>query len=489
MSRSPVESRASFEPLEQRQFLSASSALLASVPTAERKATPMVSGRTLAARLGKVPTTMTVGANVNATRLSNNQLETDIAVNPFNPNNLVSIGVNQNRNGSALVVSRSMNGGRTWSVVSLGAAQDGLSGSTPRVDPHVAFDAFGTAYVVYMVASSKRELRIMLSQSTDGGATWTTKTAVSGLGLGIDYPFIAVGPDATRLSRQAVWVGFTDTRARQIKMVVARTTRLGGLGAFTAPFLVGETRGTYGAAAVGPAGEVAVVWQSSGANSGAIYSDVNTAGIGNLNAWRGDRTVATTNVGTFDAIPAQPDRTIFALPKVEFDRAPNSPTRGRLYMTYTDEDGNESNDTDIVFQYSDNRGLNWAGKKIVNDDNTRASQFLPSLAVDQTTGYVAVTWMDARNSRRNNTAELWGTVSVNRGASFFANRKISAGASYEGGADGYSADDLDFGDYAGLAYHGGRITAVWVDNSNSTRDNPDGTSRGMDIYTAVITVA
>jgi len=331
----------------------------------------------------------------------------------------------------------------------------------------------------------------MLSQSVDGGATWTTRTAVSGLGLGVDYPFIATGPDATRLSRQAVWLGFTDMRTRQISMVVARTTSKGGLGAFTPPFIVGQTPGSYGNASVGPAGEIAVTWQTNTAGQGPakIYTNVNTAGIGNLNAWRGDVQAADTNVGGFDFIPAQPDRSIDALPNIEFDRAPDSPTRGRLYMVYTDENGNESNDTDIVLQYSDNRGASWSGKKIVNDDRSGRSQFLPSLAIDQSTGYVAITWMDARNSKRNNTAQLWGTVSVNRGASVMPNQMISAGASYQGGADAYSADDLDFGDYLGLVYTNGKFTAVWTDNSNSTKNNPDGTSRSMDLYVASVTVS
>ena len=480
-----------FEVLEQRQFLSASTVVLAGLPTAEHKATPFVSGRTLAARLGAVPTKMTVGTNVNTTKMSGNQLETEIAVNPLNANNLVVVGVNQNKNSAAMVVSRSFDGGKTWSVVGLGAAQDGFSGSTPRVDPHVTFDGYGTAYVTYMVASSKRELRIMVSQSVDGGATWTTRTAVSGLGLGVDYPFFATGPDATRLSRQTLWLGFTDTRTKQIKMVVARGTSKGGLGAFTAPFVVGETAGSYGSAAVGPLGEIAVAWQTNvgGQGPAKIYTDVNTAGLGNRFAWRGDTLAANTNVGGFDYVPAQPDRSIDAVATIRFDRAANSPTNGRLYMVYTDEDGNESNDTDIVLQYSDNRGASWSGKQIVNDDISGRSQFLPSLAIDQNTGYVAMTWMDSRNSKNNNTAELWGTVSVNHGASVMANKKISAGVSYEGGADAYSTDDLDFGDYLGLVYINGKFTAVWSDNSNSTRNNPDGTTKGMDLYVAVVTVS
>jgi hypothetical protein len=46
----------------------------------------------------------------------------------------------------------------------------------------------------------------------------------------------------------------------------------------------------------------------------------------------------------------------------------------------------------------------------------------------------------------------------------------------------------DYGDYTGVAFYGGVFYPVWVDNSNSTNDNPNGTSGWLDLYTARLTV-
>lgn len=432
---------------------------------------------------------LSVATNVNASKLSGNQLETEIAYNPTNPNNVVIVAQNQNNNSANLLISRSFDGGKTWAQTSIGSAQDKLSGSTPRVDPHVTFDAFGNAYVAYMVASSSSELRIIVARSSDGGGSWTAQTAVSGLGLGPDFPFIATGPDATNLSRQTVWVGVTDDNARRVKIVAARSTGLGNLGAFSAPQTVGDASGSFGSVAVGPLGQVAVAWQTAIDRQGnaKVMVDVDPDGLGTARTWGKDVLASATQVGGFDYIPAQPDRSVDANVRVEFDRAPSSPTKGRLYLLYADEIVNESNNLDVMLRYSDTLGATWSSALRVNDDTTTRSQFLPVMSVDQTTGNVAIVWHDARNDPNNRRAEIWGTVSLDHGKSVLKNVRISAGSSIESGADGYP-DDLDFGDYAGVSFQNGRFIAVWADNSNSTFDNPNGANNKFDLYTAVVTL-
>jgi hypothetical protein len=432
--------------------------------------------------------TLTVGANVNATKQGGNQVETEIAINPTNPNNVVIVGVDSNNGGSALVISRSFDGGQTWTRSSLGSAQDKLSGSTPRVDPHLTFDRFGNLYVVYEVAASSTEIRVIVARSSNGGQSFTASTAVGGQGLGIDYPIIATGPDATNLNQETIWVGYTDTKAKRVRVVAARSTGLGNLSGFTAPTTVSDASGSYGSIAVGPAGQVVLAWQTNAGGQGPsnIMLDVDPDGLGTARTWGADKLVGSTNVGGFDYIPAQPNRSIDAGIGLAFDRSTSSSTKGRLYLVYTDENGNESNDTNVMLRYSDNLGTNWNSPLKVNDDNTTRSQFLPAMSVDPSTGNVAIVWRDARNSSGNNTAELWGTVSVNHGVSVRPNVKISAGMSSQSAANGVGSD-YDFGDYQGVSFRNGKFIAVWADNSNSTRDNPNGATL-FDLYTAVVTV-
>jgi hypothetical protein len=168
---------------------------------------------------------------------------------------------------------------------------------------------------------------------------------------------------------------------------------------------------------------------------------------------------------------------------------------GRVYVIYTKEQKNESDDTDIYVRYSDNNGATWSSGVRVNDDSTANSQFLPKIALDESTGNIAAIWYDARGDLgaggagdtdgiANDDAQVWGAFSTNYGASFGPNLQISAGTSNS--AD--SGNGIDYGDYSGLAFFGGVAHPAWSDNSNSTGNNPDGALHQLDIYTAAVGV-
>ena len=160
-----------------------------------------------------------------------------------------------------------------------------------------------------------------------------------------------------------------------------------------------------------------------------------------------------------------------------------------MYLVYTDRPSTSSNDTDIYVRYSDHNGTTWSSRVRVNDDpvGNGASQFLPRIALDQTSGFIAVSWYDCRNSPGNNTVEVWATVSTDGGLSFLPNVKVSAGVS-SALVSAVSGTSFDFGDYTGLAFHAGTFYPCWADNSNSTGDNPNGAGSYLDIYTARVTV-
>ena len=67
----------------------------------------------------------------------------------------------------------------------------------------------------------------------------------------------------------------------------------------------------------------------------------------------------------------------------------------------------------------------------VNDDpiGNGKSQFLPRIALDQTTGNIAVSFYDCRNSSTNGAAEVWASVSTDGGVTFSSNVKVSKGVS------------------------------------------------------------
>jgi hypothetical protein len=275
----------------------------------------------------------------------------------------------------------------------------------------------------------------------------------------------------------------------------APVTALGEDGGFLPVETVpGTNNCTYGDVAIGPSGQVMQVCTltESGQGGGKVFVNVDPDGLGPA-AFGGREFVVDTHVGGFDFIPPQPDRSVDAEPGLAWDTTGGA-HNDRVYLVYTLEHPNESNNTDIYVRYSDTTGATWSPPVRVNDDATLNSQFLPKISLDPTTGKIAVVWYDARNDLGlggpgdtdgvpNDDAQFFGAFSTD-GTSFTRNVEISAGTSNSHDAQ----NGIDYGDYSGLSYYGGVAHPAWADNSNSTGNNPDGALHALDIYTAAVPV-
>jgi hypothetical protein len=216
---------------------------------------------------------------------------------------------------------------------------------------------------------------------------------------------------------------------------------LGKVGNISVQEVVPNTNNyTYDDVAIGPQGQVMQVCSltESGQGGGKVFVNVDPDGLGP--AGFGNRVFVTeTHVGGFDFIPPQQDRFVDAETGLAWDRTGGS-HNGRVYLIYTYEHPNESDDTDIYARYSDDNGLTWSSGVRVNDDQTVNSQFLPKISLDPTSGNIAVTWYDVRadlgngepgdtDGAPNTDAQIWGAFSTNGGLSFTPNGQISAGTS------------------------------------------------------------
>jgi len=411
-------------------------------------------------------TSLGVGANVNISKLAGNQTETAIAVNPSNPNSLVAVSNVPGANG--IFKAYSLDGGTTWTSDIIA---DGDALGTACCDPSVSgcYDSFGNFFLTYL-SSGGTGFMTQTALSTDGGVTFTF---LATLASSTDQPSIVQGA-------ASVWVTYTNS-SNQIAARGAAVTGLGTVGAFSAEQTVPGSSGDFGDIAIGPSGQVMVVYQNNGSGEGpdTIRASVDPDGLGPM-GFGAQISVTATNVGGFDTIPAQPQRTVDAESGLAWDRTGGT-HNGRVYLVYTDETPDESNNTDIFVRFSDNNGSTWSAPVKVNDDATTRSQFLPRVALDQTSGNIAVSWYDCRNSAGNNTAQIFATVSDTSGVSFLPNVAVSGGTS---NANAAAVGSFDFGDYAGLSFQNGAFFASWGDNSNSTGDNPDGTLNQLDVYTA-----
>jgi hypothetical protein len=419
-------------------------------------------------------------AERNMSKMPNYQNECSIIKNPTNKLQLFAMCNNAT---GGLFAARSTDGGSTW--VYPDPSKTIANGINPALgpaaccDPSLAWDTFGNLYLTY-IDSTLSNIETLLS--TDGGQTFTT--------LATFGPASVDQPTVTADSGE-VWVVWN--QGGQMVARGAAVTGLNTIGAFGAlQTIPGTTQCSFGDIAIAPNGAVVQVCENPNGGAGPANLLVNTKADGlGPNPFAATVTATATNVGGFKPIPAQSRRTIDAEAGLAYDRNPSSPHFGRLYLVYTDENPIGSNDTDIWVRFSDDDGAHWSSTPIrVNDDATTRSQFLPRIASNRLSGNIAVCWHDARNSATNTAMQEFCTIATPSGSSpvFMANAQISAGTSDGNGSNPPVSGqaDIQFGDYSGLAYFQGLAHPAWADDSNSTADNPDGTSR-YDAFTNSIT--
>lgn len=448
-------------------------------------------GRAGSVKAGPVAVTHTLVTNV---------AEEAIAVDPANPNLLFAAGIAIDL-GAGQEIAFSTDGGNTWRSRLEGDGTTSLPAGSS--DPAVAWDAFGNLFWAYIndTAAGGGD-KIILNLSTDGGKSFTNLTTFSGTGGNLpDQPVLAVGA-------KTVWIAYDDTGAGNFGRETAAgaaVTGLGAVGTFGAPETApGSDGGDYDSIAISPSGQVIISYESTNAASpagpGLLLVNTDPDGLGPL-GFNGSVVAATTQVGAIAPIPAQPGpfnvggRTIDAEPNLAWDRS-NGPYRGRVYMVFTDSPAVNSANTKTFVVFSGDSGNSWSSPVKVSDDTGPNSEFLPFIAVDQTTGHVGISWYDSRNDNGkkgpddrdglpNTDAEEYLAVSTDGGATWSPNLKVASGPSNSVtlNPNAGTGSPFNFGDYTGLDFFGGVLHPIWADNSTTL---PQGSSPIFTLATASI---
>jgi hypothetical protein len=415
-----------------------------------------------------------VPTDVNITRAPQNQSEPAIAINPLSPSHVFEIS--NIETGDGLMAAVSSDGGVTWSARTIANDSDNLPPAC--CDPSAAYDSFGNLFLAYLSADD-RKVYVLLS--IDNGQTFTLLQEFKG---SVDQPTVVSGPGS-------VWLDFDKDPG--VAVSGAAVSGLGAVGSF-APLVEvpGSSGGAFGDISVGSQGQLIVGWQRGSGSHAKLYVNVDVDGLGPLKFAKKAFAISGTRVGYFDDIPAQPNRGIDSELALAYDRSGGAFT-GRVYAVYTDENPARHGNADIYLRYSDNGGSVWSVPIRINDDLTLNSQFFPRAVVDQTTGQLAISWYDARNDLGNSSGsdtdqlpnddvQMFAALvtPAANGVQVSANQQISAGASNADDAN----NEIDLGDYTGLAFTGGVFMPAWADNSNSTGDNPNHALHAEDIYTA-----
>ena len=435
--------------------------------------------------------------NIDMSQSPGNEAETAVAISHRNPRLITSVS---NLESNGLFHSWSTDGGRTWQHDVIATGSDSLTAAC--CDAQLASDDYGNIFLTYLSSS----IAVKMAISIDGGATFQPLSFLTSLPVGLPvYPWKSlasigqtVSGDQPSIAAAAgsVWISWTAFDG-SIQASGAPVTGLGQVGAFTPAqgITIGNRFGDYGDTAIGPDGQVFVVYQNptGGEGPSTIYGALDPDGLG-PQGFGPAQVLQTTNVGGFDYIPAQSGRSIDAEAGLAWDGT-GGQHNGRLYFIYVSEEPAESNDTDIQLRSSDDNGSTWTDPLRVNDDTGTNSQFNPKIALDSTTGNIAIAWYDARddagdngrgdtNGKPNDDILIYSAVSKDGGLTFRPNQRLSAGASNDN--DAHSG--VDYGDYSGFAFYRGSMYFSAADNSNATGDNPDGTLATFDLYVAPLRI-
>ncbi|HVX12138.1 MAG TPA: NF038129 family PEP-CTERM protein [Pirellulales bacterium] len=403
-------------------------------------------------------------STTDVSRLSGNENDGTIAVDPVDTDRLFAAS---NEESIGLFVSSSNDGGLTWSGTTIADGGDGLplGGSQPQV----VFDQFGNLYLAYVDQAGDT---IVVAMSGDYGQSFTVLDTFFNAG-GVSRPLIATGPGPSGAA--SVWLAFLE--GSQLEVTGTDVDSLGVVGVFNplqtaASASSGDTL-NMGGLAVGPAGQVMVSYQTQTVSTGpsAIYAAVDATGL--TGSFGPPVLVTQTNVGGADSIPPQQTHTIGTGASLAWDRS-GGPNNGRVYLVYVNAAAVGSQTTKIYEVSSDNNGQTWSAPVQASDDTTNSSEFLPSIAVDQTDGDVGVAWYDARNDTNDVTTQFFAAVSSDGGQSFSPNVSVSLGDADATNAnlDSFGQQN-QYGDYTGLAFVNGILYPLWADNSSELNNNPD----------------
>ena len=450
--------------------------------------------------LTAVPARAAVPANVNVSRMKQNQSEASVAVDPTNPQNVVVVS---NLDYYGLMLGVSHDGGatftrRTFANRTYPAHDFGQA----CCDPTASWDGYGNLFLVWLDGSDSTIIRMALS--VDGGDSWTqigpyapTPPPISGVAQGFatragdpDHRGSSVDQPTVTTGDGSVWIVWNNRGSMQA--VGASVSGLGSVSPFGATQDIPGTKGcSFGDVAVGPAGEVMQVCTKDAGSPkiAQIKTSLDPDGLG-PDPFAPATVIGTTNVQQFESITPQRRRTVDSETGLAWDRS-GGVNDGRLYLIYTDSPNPTSSQPDIFMRTSDDDGGTWSERVRVNAVRTGA-QFLPRIALDQSSGLVAIGWHDCQNDMGDlhfgdtdgipNSDAMYYMTETDGNGTFIPELRVSKGVSNAAAAH----NSIDYGDYSGLAFQDGVAHPAWSDNSNSTGDNPNGQLHQFDVYTASV---
>ena len=373
--------------------------------------------------------------------------EVSISINTLYPQHLAA-GANIS------LFFNSSNSGLSWSQSNMQSTYNVWG------DPCLRYDGLGNLYFVHL-SNPPDSIgywidRIVVQKSTDNGLNWS-----DGVGIGFNSPkqqdkaWLGVDMSSKKYKDNLylAWTQFDkygSTSPNDSSIILfSRSTNSGE--SWSNPIRVSERAGNCldgdstdeGAVpCVGPNGEVYLSWAGP---LGIMFDKSADGGV-----TFGKDIFVTSQPGGWDFSVSGISR-CNGLPATVCDTS-HSVYRGNIYVLWSDQ-RNGTENTDIFLIKSTDGGNTWGKTVKVNNDNSGRQQFFPSIAIDQTTGFIYVAFYDRRNTIGDST-DFYIAKSVDGGDSF-QNYKIS---------DSSFVPDSNvfFGDYTDIAAFNGKIYPIWM---------------------------
>ena len=390
--------------------------------------------------------------------------EVSVAINPTDPDNVVVVSLGGGPPGGPRTTNfayASRDGGRSWTTILHPNPQGRTQG-----DDAVTFDARGRAFHSYISFEGIRIQRparawngIFVTRSDDGGFTWndpvTVVDHINTVKPFEDKPWLVTDNVQDSPHRGNVYVAWTrfdvyGSRNPNDSTQILFSRSVDGGESFSVPIRISDSGGNAvdsddtveGAVpAVGPGGEVYVAW----AGPRGIVFDRSLDG-----GWTfGTDRVIADNPGGWD-LPVPGLARHNGMPVTAVDLSSGA-HRGTIYVNWIDE---RDGDMDVWVMASGDGGESWESPVRVEADppGTSRPQLFTWLAVDPVDGSVNVVFLD--RGRTEGTSQGVTLARSTDGGQSFSILPIRQ-------EPFRCPETVFYGDYLGVAAHGGRVVAVW----------------------------
>jgi hypothetical protein len=304
---------------------------------------------------------------------------------------------------------------------------------------------------------------MVCDRSTNGGSTWLGRTTVPTPGS-FDKNHMAVDDNPSSPYYGKLYVVWSNFAASAPPIILSMSTDGGAT--YSASQQIGApVSGHYEQGCnvqIGPTGQVYCIWAAP--ISGSPYTEdflgfakstnggvnwTTTPNAFDVNGIRGY--ILSTNIRTN------------SFPSMGVDRTGGS-RNGYIYVTWGQRSlAPAGSDADICFCYSSNGGTNWSAPVRVNNDalNNGKNQFMPWLQVDQSSGIIGIVFYDTRDVSSTDSCHTYMAISADGGATW-NNMRVSDHAQRPSPLSGYATGY--YGDYIGLTGHNNTFWPFWMDN-------------------------